>query len=133
MNLLLTISSSKHSLKISAPGSQYSCPSSETSKSMWTLYDSQILTSSPGLTLEIWMHKVIHKAICSFIHQYILSACYVPGTTDITKKKADKIPALTELPFKWIAYSRHLYLYLSELSKSTYSKDWLSFSLYRSL
>lgn len=53
MNFLLIISSSKHSLKISALGSQSYSPSSETYKSMRTPYNSQILVSSPDLAWDL--------------------------------------------------------------------------------
>lgn len=47
----------------------------------------------------------------------------MPDTKHTAKNKAGKTLVLMEFPFKWTAYSRHLYLYLPELSKSAYSKE----------
>lgn len=53
----------------------------------------------------------------------------MPEFKHTAKNKAGKTPALMELPFKWTADSRHLHLYIPELSKSAYSKEHLSFFL----
>lgn len=85
MNLLLTTPSSKHTYtKDLSTRFTVFLSMLRNFQVMKTPCDSQILISNPDLTLELWMHRVIHKVTCHSFIKYIYT--HRGPTTCLTSK-----------------------------------------------